>query len=58
MMKNDLKKEKVLNKNEEKHAVTKGGWYANLSGNTKGFTVFIIICSIAFILLMLYLIIR
>lgn len=44
-------------KNEEKHAINKGGFYANLNGSTKGFTIFIIISSIVFILLILLLVI-
>ncbi|MCR1809072.1 hypothetical protein [Haploplasma modicum] len=44
-------------KNEEKHAINKGGFYANLHGSTKGFTIFIIICSIVFVLFILLLVI-
>lgn len=44
-------------KNEEKHAINKGVFYANLNVSTKGFTIFIIICSIVFILLILLLLI-
>lgn len=54
-MKKNIEENKEI---EEKHAVTKGGWYANLSGNTKGFTIFIIICSIVFIGLMIYILVK
>lgn len=51
------KKQEDLESNEKKHAITKGGLYANLEGSTKGFTIFIIIASIVFILFIVFLLI-
>ena len=53
----EIKEEKKLEdseKKEEKLAITKGGLYAGLTGSTKGFTIFIIICSAIMLGLIIY----
>lgn len=42
----------------EKHAITKGGFYASLTGNTKGFTIFIVIVSIVLLAFLIYIVVK
>ena len=43
---------------EEKYAVRKGGFYANLDGNVKGFTIFIIVLSIILFGLLIWIVLK
>lgn len=55
---NEKTKEDNKDKNNKNHAIRKGGFYANLSGDTKGVTIFIFMILILLAVMLIYIVIK